>query len=93
MSTNSFDIVFDYRFDTDGYFTLERRTTLEAAADIWESLIQEDFPDLIAGYDANVRNPQTGVEVDLILPEIDDLLIFVGFQSPPFGDTGATTLG
>ncbi|MEY2983478.1 MAG: hypothetical protein RLZZ568_95, partial [Cyanobacteriota bacterium] len=94
MAANTgFNISFDYRFDTNGYFTTERRNTLEAAARIWESFIQDDFPDLVAGYDATVTNPQTGADVDVILPAIDDLLIFVGFQSPPFGNAGSSTLG
>jgi Ca2+-binding RTX toxin-like protein len=91
-TTTGFNIVFDYRFDTNGLFTPERRNTLEAAADIWESYIQDDFPDLLAGYDVTIKNPQTGTDVNLILPAIDDILIFVGFQSPPFGEGGGNTL-
>jgi hypothetical protein len=44
---NSFNIVFDYRFDTSGFFNdPQRRATLEAAAKAWESLIADEFPNV-----------------------------------------------
>uniref|UniRef100_UPI001CD02CB6 cadherin-like domain-containing protein n=1 Tax=Oscillatoria salina TaxID=331517 RepID=UPI001CD02CB6 len=84
----TFNIEFDYRFDTNGFFDdAERRTTLEAAAQIWENLIDDEFDNVPAGIEITVRNPQTGEENQEVIldTEIDDLLIFVGTQSPPFG--------
>ena len=77
---SGFDITFDFRFDTNGFFdTQERRDALEAAADIWEAIIQDEFEDLPVGTPILVTNPQTEesefFNSDFI---IDDLVIFVG---------------
>lgn len=84
-----FNIQFDYRFDTNGWFTADRRAVLEAAAAIWEKIILDDFVDTPIGTQLwNVRNPQTGLTVDWTSDLlIDDLLIFVGAR-----DLGASTL-
>ncbi|MGV2827326.1 DUF4214 domain-containing protein [Myxosarcina sp. GI1(2024)] len=42
----SFDIKFDYRFDNLGFFTPQRKTVLEAAAKVWSSYINDEFPDI-----------------------------------------------
>lgn len=93
MSSNSsFNIEFDYRFDDRGFFDNPvRRNALEAAADIWENLIQDEFPNVPAGTQFSINNPQNGAQSPLITLEepIDDLLIFIGAQSPPFGDSGS----
>lgn len=77
---DTFDIQFDYRFDTDGWFTPEKRAALEVAASVWESIIQDRFADLPPGsFQGNVINPQTGQPVAFTNEAtIDDLLIFVG---------------
>ncbi|WP_353932490.1 tandem-95 repeat protein [Okeanomitos corallinicola TIOX110] len=87
---SSFDIVFDYRFDTNGFFDdAARRATLEAAGQIWANLIEDEFDNIPAGIQFTIQNPQTGQEESITLTnEIDDLLIFVGSQSPPFGISG-----
>ncbi|MCU0565272.1 MAG: pre-peptidase C-terminal domain-containing protein [Oculatellaceae cyanobacterium Prado106] len=91
----SFNIQFDYRFDTQGWFTPERRATLEAAARIWESIIVNDFPDVPAGTPTPyVLNPETGeyAGVGSIFTTdgaIDDLTIFVG--SREFGGNTLAT--
>ena len=77
---SSFNITFDFRFDTNGFFdSAERRNTLEAAASIWESLILDEFDDLPPGIPLTLFDPQTGdlieLETDFV---IDDLVIFVG---------------
>ncbi|MEQ9001768.1 MAG: Calx-beta domain-containing protein [Coleofasciculus sp. B1-GNL1-01] len=87
LSATDFNIEFDYRFDTNGFFDApERRAVLEAAADYWKNIIQDEFADIPAGIQFSVRNPQNGDESPLITLDqpIDDLLIFVGTQSPPF---------
>jgi hypothetical protein len=84
-----FNIQFDYRFDTNGWFTTERRAVLEAAADVWEAIILNDFADVPIGTKTPfVENPQTGtyVGIDNIFTTdvmIDDLLIFVGARDIP----------
>lgn len=90
-----FNIEFDYRFDTNGFFNDPvRRQALEATANIWENLIQDEFTNLPAGLPITVKNPQTGQNVPVTLTsEIDDLLIFVGSQSPPFGEVGGVAQG
>lgn len=80
----SFDISFDYRFDSTGFFDdPDRRAALEAAAAIWEARIKDEFDDIPAGTVFTIDDPSasgTGREIVLDGP-IDDLLIFVGAQS------------
>ncbi len=92
-SPPQFNIQFDYRFDTSGFFAdPARRATLEAAAHTWESLIQDEFADVPAGIPFQVQNPQTGqLETVVFDAPIDDLVIFVGAQSTPFAE-GANAL-
>jgi hypothetical protein len=84
----AFDIAFDYRFDTTGFFTETVRAALEAAAGAWEAIIADEFADIPAGIAFSFDSPTAGPdEVTVTLDEpIDDLLIFVGAQTPPFGD-------
>lgn len=85
------NIEFDYRFDTNGFFDdPDRRTTLEAAANIWESFIEDDFEAIPAGVEFTVRNPQTlDTEEKVTLDaEIDDLIIFVGAVDFSFKELG-----
>ncbi len=92
--SNGFDITFDYRFDTDGWFTAERRAALEASAEVWESIILDDFETTTVGTATPfVTNPETGSftginDIFITDVEIDDLLIFVGARS-----LGSGTLG
>lgn len=89
-ANGNFNIEFDYRFDTSGFFSdPARRATLEAAAFVWESWINDDFDDVPAGISYTILNPQAGSETPRITltSPTDDLLIFVGAQSPPFGVT------
>ncbi|NJK28415.1 MAG: VCBS repeat-containing protein, partial [Coleofasciculaceae cyanobacterium SM2_3_26] len=81
-----FDIEFDYRFDTKGFFSDPvRRATLEAAADFWEATIQDEFPNVAAGNTFGVIHPETGQwERATLTADVDDLLIFVGAQTTPF---------
>ncbi|WP_181389521.1 calcium-binding protein [Pseudoprimorskyibacter insulae] len=77
----SFNITIDYRFDTSGFFdNPDARAALEAAADAWEALIQDEFDDVPTGTVFTIANPsdrnQT-VSITLDAP-IDDLLLFAG---------------
>ena len=91
--SSSFDIKFDYRFDTNGFFdgpNRYRRDSLEAAATTWEAILTDEFPDVPIGTTTpGVRNPQTGYFADFITDTlIDDLVVFVGARE--LGDsTGA----
>jgi hypothetical protein len=82
VDKSRFNIRFDYRFDTIGWFTPEKRAALEAAARVWENIILDEFPEVAAGTRTyGVFNPQTGSVIsggfvnDTV---IDDLVIFVG---------------
>lgn len=90
---STFNIEFDYRFDTNGFFAdPARKATLDAAAKVWESVIQDEFPDIPAGTTFFVENPQTeNVEMVVLDKEIDDLVIFVGVK--PLGDASGVTNG
>ncbi|UZQ55583.1 pre-peptidase C-terminal domain-containing protein [Trichothermofontia sichuanensis B231] len=88
LPTGSFNIQFDYRFDTNGFFSNPaRRAALEAAADIWEAIIRDEFADVPAGTNLYVRNPQTDTMQYVTAGTIDDVLVFVGsrYIDGPFG--------
>ncbi|MEG3978724.1 hypothetical protein QT970_29545 [Microcoleus sp. herbarium8] len=90
---STFNIEFDYRFDTNGFFNdPNRRKVLELVADYWESVILDEFPNVPVGTELWVADPQspTGQNKKVVLDkEIDDLLIFVAAQ-PLTGSTGYT---
>lgn len=82
VDKSRFNIRFDYRFDTIGWFTPEKRSALEAAARVWENIILDEFPEVAAGTRTyGLFNPQTGSVIsggfvnDTV---IDDLVVFVG---------------
>jgi len=89
-SVNRFEIQLDYQFDTNGFFNdPNRRAVLEAAADSWENIIQDEFTNISAGAEVFAKNPQTGAEERFVLEQgIDDLVVFAGA-----GDLGAGVLG
>jgi hypothetical protein len=96
----TFNIEFDYRFDNQGFFSDPiRRNTLEQAANIWESRINDDFTSIPASeslsvliaYLTNVTSngystATTSQTVTLTQP-INDLLIFVYSLSLPSGSS------
>ena len=56
----AFQIQFDYRFDTNGFFNdSARRATLEAAGQIWSDLIQDEFDNVAARVKFTVTNTRT----------------------------------
>ena len=89
-----FTIQLDYRFDTQGWFTPERKALVEHAADIWEAIIQDDFENVPIGTALYVENPQTGTLEEFDSDEeIDDLTIFVGMRnSENLGEGGPSAL-
>jgi hypothetical protein len=91
--SHRFSIRFDYRFDTVGFFTPERRAALEAAGAIWSSVIRDDFDTVPKGTGIRLRNPENRDEylwVNSIEEDIDDLLVFVGTSEaiPGLGRSG-----
>ncbi len=88
--TSGFNIRFDYRFDTVGWFNPQRRAALEAAARVWERIILNKFEDVPAGTDLGVVNPVTEQFINLRSDAvIDDLVVFVGAKNI---DGGGSTL-
>ena len=82
----SFSIVFDYRFDTIGFYDDPAvRAVMDRAAEIWSDLIQDDFEEVRAGTTFTVANPSiSGQRETVTLTEdIDDLLIFAGTRDIP----------
>ncbi|MEM9136736.1 MAG: hypothetical protein AAGB01_05250, partial [Cyanobacteria bacterium P01_F01_bin.42] len=85
--SQAFNIEFDYRFDTQAWFTSERREVLEAAAQIWENIILDEFDDIPIGTETPfVKHPEDVQFVGegnifTVDREIDDLLIFPGSRS------------
>lgn len=78
---NKISIVFDYRFDGAGFFSVERRLVLEAAAQHWGNLLADDFPAIPIGTDVRTRDPEAPTAASSSFPsdvEIDDVLIFAG---------------
>ncbi len=77
----SFNITFDSRFDSTGFFNdPARRAALEAAGDAWESVIGDEFADIPAGTRFSVLNPSTRSNTETVTTTkvIDDLIVFVG---------------
>lgn len=77
---HQFKIEFDYRLDSSGYFTPERRELLEYAGSIWASVIHDDFEEIPAGTPIRLNNIQDleGDPIELVLEEpIDDLRLYV----------------
>ena len=97
----TFNIKFDYRFDTEGFFNdPEKRRVLEQAAQIWSYYIQDEFTDLQIGEEIAPRiasatpngngfSITTRSEIITLTEPIDDLLIFVYSLDLP----GVNTLG
>jgi hypothetical protein len=76
-----FSIVFDYRFDEQGWFgAAEKRRLLEEAARNWSQHVRDDFEEIPAGTEIRVRNlsrvDDTYMDFPIAEP-IDDLLVFV----------------
>lgn len=96
VTDSPFNIQFDYRFDTQGFFTSEKRAVLEAAAALWENIIRDDFANTPVGTRVQfVDNPQTGnfLSTDFVVDRvIDDVLIFVGARNLQSGSARTLAL-
>lgn len=94
---SALEIVIDYSFDTTNFFnTPERRNAMEAVADFYGDIIQDnlleidntDFPS--ASWTASFSNPTTGNTQsisNLFVPE-DTIIIYVGAR-----DLGGNVIG
>ena len=81
-------IAIDYRFDTTGFFTPERRSALEAAARAWGEILEDDFPPIPEGTPVQSRDPESPADPStafVIDREIDDVLVFAGCSDVPTG--------
>jgi Ca2+-binding RTX toxin-like protein len=92
---NGFNIKFDYRYDTTGFFNdPSRKAALEAAGKIWEDVIKNDFPDPPIGISGTIAHPITGQPQNVIFDsQIDDMVLFVGGQSPVFSIPNSNAAG
>jgi len=82
--------LFDYRFDTRGFFDApERRAALEQAGAVWSAILLDDFAPIPAGTPVRTRDPEnpdaSGMNLDLEA-ELDDVIVFVGCA--PVGGRG-----
>ena len=92
----TFKIDFDYRFDSTNFFTDQVRTVLDEAARLWGEAINDDFETVPAGIEFSFDDPSNGETKQsfAITEPIDDLRIFMGAETPPFGrDTPALGRG
>lgn len=72
---------FDYRFDRAGFFDLEeRRAALEAAGEAWSRRLFDDFPEIPAGVEVRVADPENrdAYQFVTLTEPVDDIIIFVG---------------
>ncbi len=94
------DIVFDYTYDSGGFFSsADSKNTLEAAAGYFESIILDDFTAIDSNADAGGSNnftasfsdPSTGNTVNLSNFDVaaNTITVFVGGSS----NLGSGTLG
>lgn len=81
---SSFNIELDYTYDTSNWFDTDKKATLEAAANIWETIILDEFTNIPTGTPTPyVRNPQTNEYLGTnfiytTASPIDDVKIFLG---------------
>lgn len=77
----TFDIQFEYRFDTAGYLDAKKRLLLDESARAWAVYIMSEFADVPAGTALRARHPeridQEGMVFELEY-DIDDLVLLVG---------------
>ncbi len=91
---DGFDIQFDYRFDTAGWFDDSKKAVLEKAAEIWESIILDDFENIKAGETVHASKPDgSGFEAFTLDYEIDDVVVFAYADrlGNALAEAGATT--
>lgn len=92
---NGFDIKFDYRFDTNNWFDSQKKAALEKAAEIWETIILDDFENIAAGTTVHASSPDgSGLKAFTLDYEIDDLVVFAFAKTLPsttLAQAGATT--
>ena len=92
-----FDIQFDYRFDNLNWFDSQKRAALEAAAEVWEAIILDDFQAIKAGTTVHASHPTSGsVEAFQLDYDIDDIVVFLyandmGGPGGKLAEAGATT--
>ncbi len=95
LEQDGFDIKFDYRFDINNWFDSQKKAALESAAEIWESIILDDFENIAAGTTVHASDPNGGgLRAFELEYEIDDLVVFAFAKDLPsltLAQAGATT--
>lgn len=86
------DLVFDYTYDTNGFFSSQqRRDVLEAAAAAFENRLTDDLTAITPGgsntWNAVFNNPTTNTQVSLpnLTIPADTIVIYVGGRNLPSG--------
>ncbi len=89
----SINIVYDFTYDTSGFFAdYERQATLEAVAQIFEDAISDNLSAIVPGgvntWTASFPHPGTGATVQLTNPSIatDEFRVYLGAR-PLAGST------
>ena len=89
------DIVFDYTYDSTGFFnSQQRRDVLDAVASVYESRITDDLTAITPGgvntWTAIFNNPSTGTEVNVENMSVaaDEIIVFVGARNLTTGLAG-----
>jgi Ca2+-binding RTX toxin-like protein len=93
----SVSFVFDYRYDTSGFFTPDRKAVLEAAGQQISSQISDSLQAITPGggnsWDAVFTNPGTGNQTQIHNMSVpaDTIIVFVAgrdFSGPELGEGG-----
>ncbi|MCA9078960.1 MAG: VCBS repeat-containing protein [Planctomycetaceae bacterium] len=91
----SANIVFDYTYDTSGFFNnYERRATMEAAAKLFEDAITDSLTAITPGgpntWSIGFDHPSTGAQVTLSNPTIpaDEIRVYLGARDLAGGTIG-----
>lgn len=86
------DLVFDYTYDSTGFFSAQsRRDVLEAAASVFESRLTDDLTAITPGgtdtWNAVFNNPTTDIQVTVpnLTIAADTVIIYVGARNLPSG--------
>lgn len=78
------DIVFDYRYDTTGYFSSPKQSVLNAAANVFESRLTDNLSGFTSSgsdqFTANFFNPSNGLTISKSNFSVDanEIIVFVG---------------
>ncbi len=94
------DVVFDYTFDTNGFFTApERRIALEAAGRLFEDAFSDTLSAITPSggntWTLSHNNPQTGADLNIVNPSFleNQVVIYVGARDLAGSTVGEASAG